>query len=269
MTRRRLVTGLGLVLIGPMLVAVGSALAASGDDIGGLLMVLGLFVGAPVLAYGYFILRGQVATPFEHAPGDPLLGRLETVPLVRSDVGPLVDDFVVEEGQTGLARVTSGGDIGLGGIGQYQLQLSRSRAWLAEFVARGRAEGLSPDAIPPSLQWLRQLVVLLKDEASAARWLADRSARLSAYADHEVGGFRYGHIEVSALGGLGDEAQYLRAPNADGPVAYVDSFVILRRGRIFVSLSTSTINDLDMRAALVELASRLVTRVDALLASDA
>ena len=187
-------------------------------------------------------------------PDDPLMRLLPQMPVPLSDAGPLAKGLAEDQTQTALERVRSRDDRELGGIAQYLLQLSVPRDGLAQRLA----------ADQPCVWLLRQLVVLVVDEHAAARWLADRAVRFRDRSGREVDGAAYQQVEAIPLDGPGDEAQMLVAPNNKMGVQFVDTFLLLRRGRVFGSVDASTFKELDVRELVGELAGQLVSRIDAL-----
>ena len=96
---------------------------------------------------------------------------LSTIPVPLAEAGPLVEGFVRNDGQSGLARVRGSNDRDLSAIAQYEIQLDIPEAMMAKRLDEDRA----------FVAWVRQLVVLLTDAHAAARWLGDRSVKFRDY----------------------------------------------------------------------------------------
>jgi hypothetical protein len=157
---------------------------------------------------------------------------------------------------SGLTQKPSPRDRELGAIAQYELRASLD---LAEAARKyGHSE---PAAL---LQWVSQVVVLLTDKDAAARWFATKSQSYKAFEGREVGGFLYRKVDFYPLSDLGNEAAVVVSHNEIEETQFVDTYVNVRIGRLFGGVGASTYKELEVRGDLVELARRLVARMEAL-----
>lgn len=186
------------------------------------------------------------------APPDPLVERLPELVVPQSEAGAFVAGYQRDERQSRVITA-SPAERRQGAIAQYMLQWDRSMDAI-------RAQLAKQDATP-FVQWVRQLVLAMVDATAAQRWFAARASGFKAYAGQEVGGFRYGEVQETAAPGIGDEALVLAAPNERHGVHYVDTYINLRCGRLFGSVSASTWGTLNVERDLRDLAVKLATRL--------
>jgi len=183
---------------------------------------------------------------------DPLLEQLASMPVPLADAGSFVAGFERDETQSQVSPA-SPAERKAGAVAQLTVQWNIPAAALdAHFEVENAT---------PFLQWVRQLVLILTDAEAAARWFAEGSSRFRKYEGREVSGFRYGKILVSPLADVADQAEVLTGANERRGTRFVDTYVIVRSGRIFGTVSASTFGELDVRNELEDLSRKLVARI--------
>jgi hypothetical protein len=186
------------------------------------------------------------------APEDLLVSRLPEIPVSISEAGSFVDGYEEDPSQSGLVKAKGSRE---GALAQYQLQWNRPRD---KVYAQ-----LSAEDPTPFVQWVRQLIVLLTDADAAARWFRAKSIVFNEYKGRTIEGFRYGQVEVVSGLDIGDEAALLTVPNDRGSLQFVDTYVILRCGRLFGSVSCSTFTPMNVESSLKDLAAAVASRMRA------
>lgn len=181
------------------------------------------------------------------------------MPVPILEAGHLLEGLELDDDHSGLEYTRSRGDRELGGIAQYELRATRN---LAETMTE-----LGEDP-PPFLQWVTQVIVLLTDGGAAARWFEAKLGRFESYEGNEVDGFFYRQVVAEPIPAFGDEAAVTVAHTEIDGISFVDTHIAVRRGRLLGFVSASTYKDFEIGGELLELARRLLPRMEALLAED-
>jgi hypothetical protein len=189
---------------------------------------------------------------------DPLARRLADVPVPLDQIGRLADGLEVSEKLSGLSQVTTRGDRELGGLFEYELRAVFPNERFADLVATTEGDP------PPTIAWVVESVILLVDAEAAARWFATKVQRLADYEGRVVEGILYTDVSVEPLTGIGDQVAVIVARTDPGEdMLFVDTYVVFRTGRILGGVAASTFKELDVRGDLLDLARRLLARIDA------
>jgi hypothetical protein len=195
-------------------------------------------------------------------PEDPLVAKLADMIVPLSEAPSFVAGYEPNSRMSGLTRAGSGRDRASGAIAQYTVQWDLPRA--------ARQAKFEADALTPFVDWVRQLVVVLRDRDATTRWFAAKAARFKGFEGRDIEGFRFGKVDISWIESLGDEAALLTAPN-DSRLGFhlVDTYINLRRGRLFGCVSCSTHMDPDVQGDLRKLADLLLVRMKTALSTEA
>jgi hypothetical protein len=172
-----------------------------------------------------------------------------------SEGGSFVSGYVVDEKMTRLVKAGRGDKEGA--IAQYALQWDRPEALIMSQMDAGDST--------PFVQWVRQLIVLLATDEAARTWFDAKASRFRAYSGRTVDGFKYGDVHTVGTPDIGEQAELVIAPNSDGPIDLTDTYVHMRRGRLFASVSASAWGSLEPRSELQDLARALDARMRAAL----
>jgi hypothetical protein len=188
-------------------------------------------------------------------PEDPFLAKLADIIVPLSEASSFVAGYEPNSRMSGLTRAGGGRDRASGAIAQYTVQWDIPRATREEKFAAG--------LLTPFVDWVRQLVVVLRDTDAATRWFAAKAASFKAYEGRDIDGFRFGKVEIASIEDLAEEAALLTAPNEStfGGFHLVDTYINLRCGRLFGSISCSSHMDPDVQGDLRKLADLLLVRM--------
>lgn len=192
---------------------------------------------------------------------DPLLARLSGLPVPQAMAGRFVEGLEAETQQTKLT-MAEGSDRKSGVVAQYGLQWNRPLAVIKAQMATGDET--------PLVQWVRQLIVLMTDAEAATRWFSARTTDVRRYEDRRVGRYHYGKVTFAPVAFIGDEANLFLMPNSDGILAFHDTQLNFRVGRLVGSASASAIfNDPKIEPQMTALAGAMARRVEEALLADA
>jgi hypothetical protein len=114
--------------------------------------------------------------------------------------------------------------------------------------------------------------VLLDDPAASSAWFSTKLERFRHYEARVIDGFFYSRVDVTPLRDLGDEAARAVAYTSTGPnreCPFTDSYILLRQGRLAISVGVSTYRGLPVADDLHRLAHQLLSRTTTISASPA
>lgn len=195
-------------------------------------------------------------------PEDPLVARLADMIVPLSEAPVFVAGYEPNSRMSGLTRAGSRRDRASGAIAQYTVQ------W--DIPPAGREAKFAAGLMTPFVDWVRQLVVVLRDGDAATRWFAAKAASFKAFEGRDVDGFRFGKVDIYSIDDLADEAALLIAPNVStfGGFHLVDIYINFRYGRLFGCISCSSHRDPDVKGDLRKLADLLLVRMKTALSTE-
>lgn len=195
-------------------------------------------------------------------PEDPLVAKLADMIVPLSEAPSFVAGYEHNSRRSGLTRAGGGRDRASGAIAQFTVQWDIPKARREAKFAAG--------PLTPFVDWVRQLVVVLRDKDSATRWFAAKGARFKGFEGRDIEGFRFGTVDIASIEDLADEAALLIAPNVStlGGFHLVDTYINFRCGRLFGSISCSSHMDPDVQGDLRKLADLLLVRMKTALSPE-
>lgn len=187
-------------------------------------------------------------------PEDPLVAKLADIIVPLSEAPSFVAGYEPNSRMSGLTRAGSGRDRASGAIAQYTVQ------W---HLPSARVEAKFAAGPTPFVDWVSQLVVVLRDRDAATSWFAAKGARLKGFEGRDIEGVRFGKVENASIEDLADEAALLIAPNfrTVEDLQMVDTYINFRCGRLFGCISCSSHMDPDVQGDLRKLADMLLVRM--------